>query len=222
MIGVRRGGRTRGLASAPPLLGRHTPGTSALHRAGAGRKLLALACVGAGAGSLRSLAPAALAAPTLLALAAGVAACALGSGLGARYLLAQLRRLWWVLAALAAVQLWQHGPLEALVVVAALVTCLWAAATVTGTTPVPVLLDAVVRAAAPLRRVGVDGDRVGLALVLTIASVPVVSGLLAESREAAAARGLERDPRALLVPTLIRTVAHAHAVGEALAARGLE
>ncbi|WP_208971156.1 CbiQ family ECF transporter T component [Kineococcus rubinsiae] len=211
----------RGLDADAPLLGRHHRGTSALHRARPGAKLAGLALVGLAAGLARAQAPAPAALGVLGLLCAGVAAVALAAGLGAAYLAGQLRRLWVVLVLLAAVQWATAGPLDAVAVVAALVGCVWAAATVTGTTPVPVLLDAVVSALRPLRRVGVDPDRIGLALLLAVTSIPVVAGLLVDSRAAAAARGLPRDPRAVLVPTVLRTVAHAHAVSEALAARGL-
>lgn len=215
-------GRRRGLSTAAPLLGRHRAGNSPLHRARAGHKVLALAAVGLAVGVVRTAAPPGTAAATLLLAAAAVADAGLACGLGAGYLLSQVRRLWWVLLALAVVQAWVLGPVRATGVVAGLVTCLWAAAVVTGTTPVPALLDALVHGLRPLRRLGVDPDRVGLALVLTITSVPVVTGLLHASRESAAARGLDRDPRAVLLPALVRTVAHAEAVSEALAARGLD
>ncbi|WP_432523919.1 energy-coupling factor transporter transmembrane component T [Kineococcus sp. SYSU DK006] len=219
-----RGARTRGLSTAPPLLGAFVPGRSPLHRARPGAKLAGLALTALAAGLLRALVPGWTGAAALAALAACAALAALvavGARPGGRLLAGQLRRTWWLLAALAAVQLWQAGPERALAVVAALTGCLWAAAVVTATTPVPALLASVVAAARPLRVLGVDPERVGLALTLTITSIPVVARLLAQSREAADARGLQRDPRALLVPTVVRAVAHAEAVGEALAARGL-
>lgn len=204
------------------MLGRHQVGDSCLHRTGAGPKLVGVACLGLGVGLVRAFVPDGPAAVVLVLGAVAVAGTALGSGLGGRYLLTQVGRLRWVLLVLALTQTWLSGPAAAVGVVAGLVTCLWAAAVVMGTTPVPVLLDTVVRSLHPLRRVGVDPDHVGLTLVLTITSIPVVTGLLAGSRESALARGLERDPRAVLVPLLIRTVAHAEAVSEALAARGLD
>ena len=42
-----------------------------------------------------------------------------------------------------------------------------------------------------------------------------------QTGDAARARGLERDPRARLVPLVVRSVAHARATGEALDARGI-
>ncbi|NAZ85523.1 CbiQ family ECF transporter T component [Kineococcus indalonis] len=221
-LGRRARWRRRGLDPAPPLLGRYAPGDSVLHRAGAGAKLAGLALTALAAGLVRSLAPPAPAAAVLLALAAGVAALALACGLGLAHLLTQLRRLAWVLVLLGAAQWWLEGPVRAVVVLTAVVVCVWAAATLTATTPVAVLLDAVVAGLRPLRRAGVRPGRVALLLTLAVSSIPVVAGLLAQSRAAAAARGLERDVRAVLVPTAVRTVAHAEALAEALAARGLD
>ncbi|WP_337063195.1 CbiQ family ECF transporter T component [Kineococcus sp. G2] len=214
--------RRRGLPVDPPLLGRLQPGTSWLHRAGAGAKLVALAGAGLGAGLLRWAMPPVPGALALVGLCAVVGALALSAGLRVRYLIAQLRSLAWVLVALGAFQLWAQGPARAAAVLAALVACLWAAAAVTATTPVPLLLDALAAAARPLRRLGVPPEQVALTFTVAVAAVPVVGRLLGQAREAAAARGLQRDPRAVLVPAVVRTVAHAEAVAEALAARGLE
>jgi biotin transport system permease protein len=49
----------------------------------------------------------------------------------------------------------------------------------------------------------------------------VLVGTTLESRDAARARGLDRDPRALVIPAAVRMVGHARATGDALAARGL-
>lgn len=212
----------RGLTGPPPLLGTAEPGTSLLHRAAPGAKLLALVVVGTVVGLVRSLAAAPTATLWLAVLLAGCVVLARGCRLRRGLLRGQVRRTSWVLVALAVVQTWLQGPWEAAVVVGGLLACLWSATLVTATTPVPDLLDTVVRALGPLRRLGVDPERAGLAFSLTLTSVPVVGRLLAESREAAAARGLGSSPRALLVPTVVRAVAHAEQVGEALAARGLD
>ena len=52
-------------------------------------------------------------------------------------------------------------------------------------------------------------------------AVPALMRTATEVRDAARARGLERDPRALLVPAAVRAVGRARATGEALAARGI-
>lgn len=212
----------RGLLGVPPLLGVVEPGDSWLHRTAPGVKLAVLLVLGTVVGVVRLVAPDVVAAAVPVGLGVLVVVLARGGGLRVRLLLVPVRRVWVLLLALALVQLWSAGPLRAVATVAGLLACLWAATVVTATTPVPAVLDTVVRAATPLRRFGVDPDRLALGLTLTITSIPVVGRLLAESREAAAARGLGGDPRALLVPTLVRTVAHAEALGEALAARGLD
>ena len=90
------------------------------------------------------------------------------------------------------------------------------------TTRVLDLLDVVERAASPLRLVGVRPDRVALLLALTLRAVPVLAATLDDVRDARRARGLERSPRALLVPLVVRTLRHADRLGEALVARGVD
>lgn len=63
--------------------------------------------------------------------------------------------------------------------------------------------------------------RLGLAAMLMVRSIPTLVATLAATREAARARGCERDPRTWLTPAAIRAVGRAHTVGEALVARGL-
>ena len=58
-------------------------------------------------------------------------------------------------------------------------------------------------------------------LGLLVRGIPLTLEIAAETRDAARARGLERNPRAHLTPLVIRVVAHARATGEALHARGV-
>ena len=117
-------------------------------------------------------------------------------------------------------QVWARGGAVGLEVALDLVTLVLAALVVTGTTRIDALLDQVTRAARPVRR-WVDPDRLALALALTVRSVPALLTTARETRDAARARGLERDPRALVVPAAVRAVGRARSTGEALAARGL-
>ncbi|HEX2361852.1 MAG TPA: energy-coupling factor transporter transmembrane component T, partial [Jiangellaceae bacterium] len=64
--------------------------------------------------------------------------------------------------------------------------------------------------------------RVALVLALAIRAVPVVAGLASEVRDAQRARGIAADPRSFAVPFVVRSLRHADALGEALAARGLD
>jgi biotin transport system permease protein len=91
----------------------------------------------------------------------------------------------------------------------------------TVTTPVDEVLDAITRALRPLRRLGVDPEKVALAFSLVLRAIPTTVAIADETRDAARARGLERDPRARLTPLVLRVVAQARATGEALHARGL-
>ncbi len=54
-----------------------------------------------------------------------------------------------------------------------------------------------------------------------IRAIPGILDIAVETRAAAKARGLERSPRALLVPMALRTVARAYETGDALHARGI-
>jgi biotin transport system permease protein len=201
--------------SAVPPPGLYSPGDSLLHRLGAGTKLLGLA----------ALLTALVLAASVEAVVAGLVVALVGyaiAGVGWRVALAQVWPLRWFAAVLVALQWWLAGPLTALVTVGSLVVAVALAGLVTVTTRVSAMLDVVARLAAPLARVGVDPDRVGLMLALGIRAVPVVAGLAAEVREAHRARGLPPDPRTYAVPLVVRTLREADAVGEALAARGLD
>lgn len=83
------------------------------------------------------------------------------------------------------------------------------------------MIDAITRWLQPFRRFGVRPDLVALAFSLMIRGIPLTLQVAAETRDAARARGLERNPRAYLTPLVIRVVAHARATGDALHARGI-
>jgi biotin transport system permease protein len=109
----------------------------------------------------------------------------------------------------------------AVTIVSAMLVALYASRVLLLTTPMPVLIDALVNALRPLRRFGLDPERFGLAVAIMVRSVPFVAGAFVDVRDAARARGLERNPVALVAPVVVSTVAFARTTGEALAARGL-
>lgn len=197
------------------LTGTYLPGTSLLHRAPAGAKLLGLTVFLVLLAALRSAAVAAVALGVVLLLAAV-------ARVGPRPLLAQIRPVIWFALLVAGFQWWAAGPRTALAVAGSLVLAVAAAGLVTLTTRTQDLLDAVVTAMGPLRRFGVDPQRVGLVLALAVRTVPVIAGLAQEVHQARVARGASRSPRALVVPLVIRAVRHADRLGEALAARGVD
>ena len=103
-----------------------------------------------------------------------------------------------VAGAAAAFQWWVAGLGKAVETLVDLVALTLAAVVVTSTTPVNGMLDALVRWIGPLRRVGVDPQRVAMTFALAIQGFPATVALALETRDAAQARGLGRHPRAYL------------------------
>jgi biotin transport system permease protein len=196
------------------LLGVFQPGTTLLHRTTPGPKLAVLTVVSILTVAFRSpaVSVATLAAAVVLLVWARVRV-----GL----VLRTLRGVLVVMTLLAAYQTWQQGWEHAVTVVGALVALLLLATVLTVTTAIDDMLDTVTRMVRPFRRLGVDPDAVALAFALMIRGIPTTLDIAAETRQAALARGLDRNPRAFLTPMVIRVVAHARATGEALHARGI-
>ena len=196
-------------------IGLYRPGSSLIHRLPAGVKLLALVLAGIGSVFLRTP-------PQVTAWLVAVVVLYLVAELSPAVLWQQVRPLWWVLVLLGVFHGVVSGWARAYEVIGALVGLVLLAALVTLTTRTTALIDVVVRVCRPLAFVGVDPERIGLLLSLGIRSVPVVVGLAEEVREAQLARGLGMSPRAFAVPLVVRSLRHADALGEALAARGVD
>ncbi|GEA81075.1 energy-coupling factor transporter transmembrane component T [Cellulomonas uda] len=209
---TRPGTPLRPVWSGP--LGMHQPGTSVLHRAPALRKLAALALAGVVVLVVRG------AASALVALAVAVA-CHAVARLSWHRTRSGLVRVGAVAVLVGGYQAWSRGWASGVETAADLVALVLLATVVTATTRADDLLDALRRAAGPLRHVGLPPQTVALAVSLMLRSVPVLLHAAHESRDAARARGLGRSPRALVVPAAVRMVGHARATGEALAARGI-
>lgn len=195
-------------------LGVHQPGDSFVHRLSAGAKLAVLAAFGI----VLVVWPRWTVALGGLAIVLGIAVLA---RLRWRESLRGLLPVLVLLAGIAAFQVWQRGWELAVQVSASLLALVLAGTVLTATTPGDRLVDLLVRGARPLARVGLRPEVFALAVALMLRTIPALLDVFAEARDAARARGLERQPRAVVVPTAVRTVARAHAVGEALAARGL-
>lgn len=191
----------------------YVPGTSLVHRAPLGLKLAFVLAVGASTFLLDDWRQAAV----VLAVVVGVLVAA---RLGLRRTAASVRPLGPLLIVLAAFQWWSHDLAYAARVVIGILASFSAAGVVTATTPVERILDTAVTAARPLRR-WLDPEAVGLTIAIMLRSIPWITGSFADVRDAARARGLERNPRALLLPVVLHTVAYARATGDALVARGL-
>lgn len=100
------------------------------------------------------------------------------------------------------------------------VAILLAALAVNCSTSADDTLSVFVRLARPLRR-WIPTAAIGLMFSLTIRTIPEGARIVMESRSAARARGISRSPRAILLPTALRTVGFALQVGDAITARGL-
>lgn len=195
------------------LVGVYQPGDSVLHRAPVGLKLGALMVFSLSIVLVRSM-PASWA----------FLAVALILGLVGRIQLVTLARaartVLLFAAFIGALQWLWYGRDKAIETFVDLVALSLAAVVVSATTPVNAMLDAFIRWITPLRRVGVDPERVALAFGLAIQALPGTVALAVETRDAARARGV-RHPRAFLTPFVIRVVARAHETGDALHARGI-
>ena len=145
--------------------GLYRAGDSALHRAGPGRKLLALLACGTIVLAVPSLW---LVVPSLLLVLALYG----WAGFGPRILWAQLRPIAIVLALLFLAQLWLATPAEALLVVLRLAALVLAAGLVTMTTRTADLVAAIERGLSPLARLGLDVGKVSLAISLAIRFIP--------------------------------------------------
>lgn len=195
----------------------YRPGTGFLHRTPAGIKLALLAVIALGL-SFVPVVPAAIA-PVLAAVAAASLLFPL-AGLGAHALGAAWWRLRWLILILGLALGVFVGVPAAIVSTGRLVVLLLLAELLTRTTSTSALMAVLVRLLQPWRRLGVDAEAVALVLSLTLTMVPVIGGFLRAVREAQDARGVRLGLRSAL-PLLVRTLRHADAVGEALAARGI-
>lgn len=200
--------------AARDLLGSYTPGRTPWHRLGAGPKYLVFVL---------------LTLPAVIwphpAVVGGLLAftLALVASTGA-----PLRRAWGLpralvvlLGALGAWHVFTGAPALAVRVLGVALIALYASRIVLITTPMPVLVDALVAAARPLHPLGLDPERFALAVAIFLRSVPHVAASFGSVRDAARARGLERNPFALITPVVVQAVAYARATGDALVARGL-
>ncbi|WP_280305284.1 energy-coupling factor transporter transmembrane component T family protein [Nocardia abscessus] len=198
------------------MIGLYRPGNSLLHRIPAGAKLVLL-LVSIVAGTVFMRTPV-----QVLVAATAVAGLFAAAGIPWRVALAQLRPLVWMVLLIAAFQVLITSPARAAVVCGVLVVSVALAALFTLTTRVTDMLDAVTRWLGPLRRVGVDPERIGLLLALAIRCVPLLAGIVHDVAEARRARGLEWSMTALVTPVLVRALRTADAMGDALAARGVD
>lgn len=193
----------------------YVPRDSVVHRLPAGSKLLLLVVAAVGTLALRRPWQVAL---VLLVIAVLYAAARIPW----RTAMGQVRPLLWFVVALGAFQVVVAGWERAVIVVGGMLGLILLAALVSLTTRTTAIVDVVVRSLRPLRRVGVDPERVGLLVALGVRSVAVVVELASEVRQAQLARGASSSPLAFVVPLVVRTLRHADRLADALVARGVD
>jgi biotin transport system permease protein len=196
------------------MIGLYIPGRSPVHRAPAVFKLLVLAVAMVLVGLVQEpwlLGAAALATIGLYALAR--------VPFGAAW--RQVSPVLWLLVVAVPLQAVFAGWTVAALMAGRLLVAVALAALFTLTTTVTAVLGAFATLLRPFRR-WVDADRVGLLVALMIRCIPLVAEIVAEVLEARRARGVQGSLRALAVPVVVRSLYAADAIGEALAARGMD
>lgn len=145
----------------------------------------------------------------------------------AAYLLAKLsltlawqavRPALWVLVLIFLVQLWLNDWQFGLYVVLRFAIMIVAATLLTLTSKTSEMIEGIERSVGKV--FGADvAEKVGLAFSLSLRFIPMVRETYQEVREAQKARGLGRNWRALITPTMIRTLKSADDIAQAIDAR---
>ena len=196
------------------MIGLFSPGTSVIHRAPTGLKLLVLSI---GAVVCSTIQNPFLLGGAALVVAALFAIARVPAGAAAR----QVTPILWMLLIAVPVQGLLAGWLVAGLMAGRLIVAVSLAALFTLTTPVTSVLETFHRVLRPFNR-WIDGDRVGLLVALTIRCIPLLADIVAEVLEARKARGTRGSLLALAVPVVVRSLYAADALGEALVARGFD
>ncbi|WP_120003087.1 energy-coupling factor transporter transmembrane component T family protein [Nesterenkonia muleiensis] len=207
--------RPRPLRPREQVLGRRAPGDGFLHAAPAGAKVAGLAIL-----TLVVVLTREPLVNGIIGVLILVTATAARVPLG--MLLSLLRRLWVLLAVLAAVQLIFNDPQTAAEVLSRILVCLLAAQLLLLSTEPTDVVGVLRRILTPARIIGVRPGAVALAGLIMLRSIPYLADRFHLAGQQARARGLERDLRARTVPLLLGTVDYARDTGRALSARGIE
>ncbi|WP_430866910.1 CbiQ family ECF transporter T component [Demequina aurantiaca] len=195
------------------LLGIYRPGTTPLHNASAGLKslLLLLTVVVTMMVSDPVTSVGIMCACLLLLVSTAPPAKPTLRAMGAIMVIALLT---------VSFQLWRGEVDRAIDVAADLTSIAALALAISCSTPMEEMLDLVSRLVRPFGRI-LPPETIGLMFALTLRAIPEAARIFIESRTAARARGLDRDPRAVLIPAATRTVGFAMQLGQALHARGI-
>ncbi len=195
------------------MLDLYTPGTSVLHRMSPGPKLAVLAIAATALFLQESLLVTAFALLATLGLYRV-------ANIPMKTALAQVRPLMWIFVLFFAVQWYFSGLPLATYVVLRLAALILLASLVTLTTRASDMIDSMTRALQLFKPIGVNPDKVSLAISLALRFIPVLGRITTEVREAQKARGLERSVIAVAMPLAIRAIKMADDISDAIDSRG--
>lgn len=197
------------------IAGLYIDGHSVLHRAQAGAKILAMVALGTGVFLIPDWPVVGL---VLISVIALYRVC----GFGRTVMLAQIKPILWLLAIFFAVQLWLNDWQAGLLVITRIAAIVMFASLVTLTTKTSDMLAALERALRLLKPVGVNPEKVSLAISMVLRFIPVIASVATEIRDAQRARGLDRSILAMIIPLIIRTLKMADDVADAIEARSFD
>lgn len=195
------------------MIAAYRPGTSTIHRLAAGPKMGALAIVGTALFFVTGLTGTALALTVAITLY-------FAAGLTLRDVWQVARPLLVVMIILVLAHAWLNGWEAAFAMGMRLAALVLLAGLVTLTTPSSAIMSAIETGLRPLGRLGVDVEKISLALSLALRFLPLIASVGAEVREAQRARGLDGSLVALAVPLLVRTLKMGEDIADAIDARG--
>ncbi|MEQ8391738.1 MAG: energy-coupling factor transporter transmembrane protein EcfT [Thalassospira sp.] len=197
------------------IAGLYIDGTSPLHRATAGVKILAMIALGTGVFLIPDW-------PVVTAVLATVILLYPLSGFGVTLVWYQIKPILWLLVIFFAVQLWIHDWQAGLLVITRIAAIVMFASLVTLTTKTSDMLVSLERAMIPLKPIGVNPEKVSLAISMVLRFIPVIATVASEIRDAQRARGLDKSILAMIVPLIIRTLKMADDVADAIDARSFD
>lgn len=143
-------------------------------------------------------------------------------GIGWKSWWSTLRPALLIFAVLAAYHVLVGTPDRGAAVLIAMTAAMFSIRILLETTPQAHLLDAVVKSMSLLRVVGINPERIGLAIHIMLRTIPLLLAVTQGVRDAAHARGVRIGPVKTATPLAVWAVAHAQKTGDALAARGLD
>lgn len=196
-------------------MGVYVPGSTVLHRLNPGIKFVSLIFFILLVAFFANTLPQTTAALVFVSLGYGLARVPLRTAAG------QVLPVLPVLLALGVFHWWQNDLVSAAAMVIGLTASVAAAALLTLTTTIAELMDALEHGLRPLARIGMPVDTISLAISLTIRLIPLLLHTVHEVLQARKARGAGGSLTAFGTPVVIRSIARARALGEALMARGV-